>query len=187
MPLRRIVCAVLVVFGAFLPAPAPAGAKDTWIEIQSPNFTVISNSREKEARKIADQFEQFREVFHNTFPKLRVDLGKPLVILAVKNEDSMKVLLPGYWEAKGRVHPDGLFASGEERDMVAVRTNVETEYPYQVVYHEYTHALMDLNYRGLPIWLGEGLAEYFGNSTIQDKDVKIGKISEGHLMEDRKS
>ena len=177
--LRIFVCPLLVALALGLPAMA----KDTWIEVKSPNFIVVSNASEGEARRIADQFEQFREMFHESFPNLRVDLGKPLVIMAVKNEDGMKTLLPGYWEVKGRVHPDGLFVSGEERDSVAVRTNVETETPYQVVYHEYTHALMDLNFRGLPIWLGEGLAEYFGNSTIQDKDVKIGKISEAHLME----
>ena len=182
MPLRPIVCAVLVVFAAFVAAPTPAGAKDTWIEIQSPNFTVISNSGEKEARKIADQFEQFREVFHNTFPKLRVDLGRPLIILAVRNEDSLKVLLPGYWEAKGHAHPAGLYAPGEERHFVALRTNVESDNPYQIVYHEYTHAIMNLNFRDLPIWLGEGLAEFYGNSAIHDKEVEIGKISPYHLQ-----
>jgi tetratricopeptide (TPR) repeat protein len=160
-----------------------AAAKDNWIEVKSTNFIVVSNAGEGEARRIADQFEKFREMFHESFPSLRLDLGKPLVIIAVKNEDGMKMLLPGYWEVKGRVHPAGYFMPGEERDCVAVQTSVEAEFPYEVVYHEYTHALMDLNFRGLPIWLGEGLAEYFGNSTIQDKDVKIGKISEAHLME----
>jgi len=158
-----------------------AAAKDTWIEVQSPHFKVVSNAGENEARKIADQFEQFREVFHNSFPKLRVDLGKPLVIFAVKNEDTLKVLLPAFWEVKGRMHPAGIFAPGEARHYVAVRTNIESENPYEVVYHEYTHAIMNLNFQGLPIWLGEGLAEYFGNSTIHDKEVEIGKISPYHL------
>jgi tetratricopeptide (TPR) repeat protein len=161
--------------------PLPAASKDTWIEVRSPNFTVISNGGEKEARRIVDQFEQFREVFHNSFPKLRVDLGKPLIIFAVKNEDSLKLLLPGYWEVKGRVHPAGIYAQGEERHFVALRTNLEGDNPYEVVYHEYTHAIMSLNFRGLPVWLGEGLAEFFGNSAIHDKDVEIGKISPYHL------
>ena len=150
--------------------------------MRSPNFTVISNAGEKEARKIADQFEQFRELFHGTFPKLRVDLGKPLIIFAVKNEDSLRQMLPGYWEVKGRVHPAGLYAPGEERHFVAVRTDVENDNPYEIVYHEYTHAIMNLNFRGLPVWLGEGLAEFYGNSTIRDKDVQIGKISPYHLQ-----
>lgn len=161
--------------------PALAVAKDAWIEVQSPHFKVVSNAGENESRKIADHFEQFRELFHSAFPNFRVDLGKPLVIFALKNEDSLKFLLPEYWEVKGRMHPVGFFMPGEARDFVAVRTNIEGDNPYEVVYHEYTHAIMNLNFQGLPVWLGEGLAEFFGNSTIHDKDVEFGKVAPYHL------
>lgn len=176
-----------VALAAIMSSPARAASKDNWIEVRSPHFTVISNSGEKEARRVADQFEQFREVFEKSFPKLRLDLGRPLIIFAVKNEDSLKSLLPGYWEVKGRAHPAGIYVSGEERHFVAVRTNIEGENPYEVVYHEYTHAIMNLNFRGLPVWLSEGLAEYFGNSTIRDNEVNIGKISAYHLQVLRQS
>jgi tetratricopeptide (TPR) repeat protein len=165
-----------------LNASTRAAGKDVWVEVRSPNFTVISNAGEKEARKVADQFEQFREVFHNSFPKLRVDLGKPLIIFAAKNKDSLKLLLPGYWEVKGRVHPAGIYVPGEERHFVALRTNYEGENPYQVIYHEYTHAILNLNFRGLPVWLGEGLAEFFGNSSIHDNYVNVGQIAPYHLQ-----
>jgi len=181
-PVRSIAFPVLLALASLVFSVNGFAAKEAWVEVQSPNFTVISNAGEKEARKIADQFEQFREVFHSTFPKLHVDLGKPLIILAVKNEDSLKTLLPGYWETKGHAHPAGLYAPGEERHFVALRTNVEADNPYQIIYHEYTHAIMNLNFRDLPIWLGEGFAEFYGNSTIHDKDVEIGKISPYHLQ-----
>lgn len=181
-PIRSVAVGGFFGVALFVLASNGFAAKETWVEVQSPNFSVISNAGDKEARKIADQFEQFREVFHTTFPKLRVDLGKPLIILAVKNEDSLKALLPGYWESKGHAHPAGLYAPGEERHFVALRTNVEADNPYQIVYHEYTHAIMNLNFRDLPIWLGEGLAEFYGNSAIHQKDVEIGKISPYHLQ-----
>jgi len=113
-------------------------------------------------------------VFHVSFPSLRLDLGRPLIIFAVKNEDSLKGLLPGYWEVKGHAHPAGIYVSGEEREFVAVRTNIEGENPYEVVYHEYAHAMLNHNFRDLPVWLSEGLAEYFGNSRIRDNEVDIG-------------
>jgi Tfp pilus assembly protein PilF len=178
MPLLRPL-AVLSLLLSFLVWPSLA--KETWIEVKSPNFTVISNGSDKEARKIADQFEQFREVFHTTFPNWRVDLGKPLIIFAVRNEDSLRVLLPAYWEEKDRAHPAGIYIAGEERHYVALRTNVEMENPYQVIYHEYTHAIINLNFRGLPVWLNEGLAEFYANSVIEDKDVEIGRIAPYHL------
>jgi tetratricopeptide (TPR) repeat protein len=185
MPSRLRLHGVIPWLFAFLmlgALPPAAGSKDTWIEVRSPNFRVISNGGEKEARKVADQFEQFREVFHTTFPKLRVDLGKPLIIFAVKNEDSLKALIPAYWEGKGRAHPAGIYLPGEDRHYVAVRIDAESDNPYHVVYHEYTHAILNLNFRGLPVWLNEGLAEYFGNSAIHDKDVEIGKIAPYHLQ-----
>jgi Tfp pilus assembly protein PilF len=186
LPNRQRPAAVLRCFFALLALctlPSLATAKDAWVEVRSPNFTVISNAGEKEARKIADQFEQFREVFHATFPKWRVDLGKPLIIFAVKNGDSLKALIPSYWEQKGHMHPQGIYVPGEDRHYVAVQTNVETENPYQIVYHEYTHAIINLNFRGLPVWLNEGLAEFYGNSAILDKYVEVGKASPYHLQE----
>ena len=173
-------CCLLWAVLAWVFAPM-AKPKDTWVEVRSPNFTVISNGGEKEARKVADQFEQFREMFHQSFPTLRVDLGKPLIIFAVKNEDSLKVLLPAYWEVKGRAHPAGFYIGGEDLVYVALQTDVQTENPYQIVYHEYTHAIINLNFRALPVWFNEGLAEYFGNSVIRDKYVEVGKVTSYHL------
>src|SRR5919108_2382522 len=173
---------LLALCGPFFSPCLNAAHEDTWVEVRSPNFTVISNAGEKEARKIADQFEEIREVFQNAFPKMRVDLGKPVVIFAVKNEDSMKSLLPAFWEAKGHMHPGGLYQPGEEKHFVVVRTNIEGPNPYEIVYHEYTHALMNINFRDLPLWLNEGIAEFFGNSTIHDNNVEIGKIAPYHLQ-----
>jgi hypothetical protein len=41
----------------------PSGAKQEWVEVRSPNFIVVSNAGEKEARKTAVHFEQIRAVF----------------------------------------------------------------------------------------------------------------------------
>src|SRR5260370_5925780 len=102
--LRVLVASLL----ALLPAARFTAAKDAWIEVRTPNFTVISNAGEKEARKIADQFEQIREVFHSAFPKLRTEIGKPVVIFAVTNEESLKLLRPEHAETKAHTPPTAL-------------------------------------------------------------------------------
>jgi tetratricopeptide (TPR) repeat protein len=181
--LRVLVVTLLIV----LPAARFAAAKDAWIEVRTPNFTVISNAGEKEGRKIADQFEEIREVFHSAFPTLRTEIGKPVVIFAVKNEESLKLLLPEYWETKGHTHPAGIYVPGEAEHFVAVRTDTQGDIPYEIVYHEYTHALIHLNYRDLPAWLDEGIAEYLGNTEIRENSVQIGKIDSYHLQELREN
>src|SRR5437879_9154259 len=101
--LLALIAAGLAVAGAGVeanPAAAPPDKTETWIEVRSPHFIVASNSNEKQARRAADQFEQIRAVFHKEFPKLRVDPGQPIFILAAKNENTLKALLPGFWEVK---------------------------------------------------------------------------------------
>src|SRR5260370_42005592 len=64
----------LAAFLTLLPCPGALGASDPnqgWIEVRSPHFVVSSNAGEKEARRIADQFEQISAMFHTAFPNLR--------------------------------------------------------------------------------------------------------------------
>ena len=174
----------LAALATLLPCTGALGASDPnqgWIEVRSPHFVVSSNAGEKEARRVADQFEQIRALFHTAFPNLRVDPAEPVLILAAKNENTMKLLLPEDWEVKGHVHPAGLYQQGEDKHYVILRVDSEGENPYHALYHEYTHALLHLNFTGLPLWLDEGLAEFYGNSRLGEKESKVGTIDQTHL------
>jgi Flp pilus assembly protein TadD len=152
-----------------------------WIEVRSPHFLVYSNAGEREARRIADQFEQIRGLFHVAFANLRVDPAQPVLILAAKNENTMKMLLPEDWEVKGHVHPAGLYQQGEDKHYVILRVDSAGGNPFHALYHEYTHAMLHLNFTGLPLWLDEGIAEFYGNSQPGEKETKIGTIDNTHL------
>jgi tetratricopeptide (TPR) repeat protein len=171
-------------FAALLPRTLASGPSDPnqgWIEVRSPHFVVSSNAGEKEARRVADQFEQIRALFHTAFPNLRVDPAEPVLILAAKNENTMKMLLPEEWEVKGHVHPAGLYQQGEDKHYVVLRLDSEGDNPFHALYHEYTHALLHLNFTALPLWLDEGLAEFYGNSRLGEKESRVGTIDQSHL------
>jgi Flp pilus assembly protein TadD len=173
----RRICLAL----ALLLPPVSAAAADNWIEVQSPHFKVQSNAGEKEARKVADQFEQIRNMFHIAFSALRVDPPQPILIVAAKNENTIKLFLPEEWGVKGHIHHAGLYQPAQDKDYVVLRLDTEGDNPFHTLYHEYTHALLRLNFSNLPLWLNEGLAEFFGNTTLGDKEIKTGTIDPGHL------
>jgi tetratricopeptide (TPR) repeat protein len=174
-----------ITFLLLLLAPAApvraADANQNWVEVRSPHFTVASNASEKDGRRIAEQFEQIRAMFHAAFATFRVDPAQPILILAAKNEGTMKLLLPEEWEAKGHIHHAGMYQQGEDKHYVLLQLDAEGNNPFHVVYHEYTHALLHLNFSSLPLWLDEGLAEFFGNSTLGEKESKTGTIDSGTL------
>jgi hypothetical protein len=66
--LRRLVL-LLPMFAAAL---APARDKaETWTEVRSPHFVVVTNASEKQGPRVADTFVWIRSVFQVTFPKLQ--------------------------------------------------------------------------------------------------------------------
>jgi Tfp pilus assembly protein PilF len=172
-----------VILSLLAAASAPARDKpENWLEVHSQHFTVFTNANEKTGRRIADQFERMRSVFHVAFPQLSIDNGSPIIVLAIKDEKDFRALEPQSYLAKGQLQLGGLFLRAPDKNYVLMRVDAEGEHPYAVVYHEYTHFLLSKAADWLPLWLNEGLAEFYQNTDIREKDVALGQPSPGNLV-----
>ena len=166
-----------------LSAPALARDKtDNWISVRSPHFVVATNSNEKQGRHIAGQFERMRSLFHQLFPKAQLDSGSPIIVLAIRDEKGFRALEPAEYLQKGSLQLGGLFLRAPEKNYVLLRLDAEGEHPYAVVYHEYTHFLMAKFAEFMPLWMNEGLAEFFQNTEFRDKEVLLGEPSRDDIL-----
>jgi tetratricopeptide (TPR) repeat protein len=166
---------VALLLALLTPALAPAGDKpENWLQIQSQNFTVVTNSNEKTGRRIADQFERMRSVFHAEFPRVAIQNGSTMIVLAVKDEKDFRDLEPQAYLAKGQIKLGGLFLRAPDKNYVLMRVDAEGDHPYSVIYHEYTHLLLSKSEEWMPLWMNEGLAEFYQNTDIHEKEVDLG-------------
>jgi Tfp pilus assembly protein PilF len=151
---------------------AVAGEKP-WIEVDSPHFRVLSDGSDRDARRVAREFEQMRTVLADQFPRYRLESGAPLLIFAARDENTAKKLAPQLWKVRG-AKPAGYFHHGWEKQFAMVRLDAVAPGAYQVVYHEYVHTVLHTNFRWLPVWLDEGLAEFYGNTRFEKNNIYIG-------------
>jgi tetratricopeptide (TPR) repeat protein len=181
MSSRTYICLVLLAISFFALFATARDKQEDWLEVRSSHFVVVTNSNEKQARHVADQFERMRSVFHTLFPKLRIDPDSPIVVLAIKDEKNFRALEPAAYLAKGQLKLGGLFLRGPDKNYVLMRLDAEGEHPYAIIYHEYTHLLLS-KAEWIPLWLNEGLAEYYQNTDIHEKDVALGQPSPENLQ-----
>ena len=185
---RSLTAVVLTLLGWAILLATPlvtpiAGAKhETWFEARSPNFIVVCNAGEKQARKTAIRFEQIRAVFRRELELASKHESPVITILAVKDEDSMKALLPEYW-VKGHAHPAGIFLDNMNQYFAAIQLDAPGSNPYDTIYHEYFHSLTAPYYPNLPVWVSEGLAEFYGNTQIGDSEVGMGRPDPDLIVE----
>ena len=160
--------------------PAVATAEGPqWVEVKSPHFSVVTDAGEKRGREVAMRFEQMRAVFAALFQKANVNIPVPLQIVAFRNSKEMRQFAPLY---KGKpTELSGLFQPGEDRNFIMLDMSVEN--PFNVVFHEYAHQLMNGNafVPGAP-WFDEGFAEYFASIQVDNKEARVGKIPDETFM-----
>ncbi len=167
---------ILVVLCAVFMAATSAAADKEWAEVRSQHFRVITDGSEKDARRVAREFEQIRFAMGAVYPKIRQESGAPLLVLCPRDESSMKELAPQYWKTK-TFKPAGVFQHGWDKEYAIVRLDEIRPESYEVVYHEYVHSVMHLNTRWLPVWLDEGLADFHANTKFEKNKIYVGAPS----------
>jgi hypothetical protein len=178
----RLTLAAALVSGA---APVPAAEADAWLEVESAHVTVRSDAGERKAAELARQFERFRTSLYAVWPWIRGDADPHIVVYAARDESSLRRLLPSFWDEGGR--PAGIALSGLGGGAVALRLDVPLprfgrRNPFHVLYHEYVHLLLELRLEGLPAWLHEGLAEFFGAAVVDGNAMQVGWPISEHVL-----
>jgi len=179
---HRLTALAAAVLSSLLVLPLAAAKHEIWVQVRSPNFIVASDAGEKQARKSAVQFEQIRAVFRQSLTVAGAHPSPVITILVVKDEDSMHALLPEYW-SKGHVHPAGIFFSWMSQFYGAVRLDAQQKNSYETIYHEYYHSLTLPYFPNLPLWVAEGLADFYGNTEISNDAARMGLPDEALVYE----
>jgi tetratricopeptide (TPR) repeat protein len=153
-----------------IPFPAESG---TWIRVRSPRFDVISSANERETRAIVNDIETLANALHAPpkaspttvflFAKRRE--SQPYFDLLFARERSAATGAYVRYEGGGTMFLDGSRKQRIERTAM----------------HELVHDLLGARNLHAPLWLEEGLAEYFANATIRGNEVIAGEPIREHI------
>lgn len=158
--------------------PWKAPNTDEWVEARSAHFTIYSNAGERVTRKSATELERFREALSRITTGLQLDLPVPTTIVIFRNEAMFR---PYSLDEHGRpANVSGYFLPGPFRNYIVLDGSTGFS-PLRVVFHEYVHAILSGTVGMLPLWLDEGLAQYFETFKIR---AGLGYAEVGHPIPD---
>jgi tetratricopeptide (TPR) repeat protein len=169
-PLATALCFLLA-------APLCAGAQlEEWTSVQSKNFLLVGNARERDIRKVAARLEQFREAFLRLLTVDHFDSSVPLTVVVFKDDAAYRLFEPFSGGQPAGVA--GFFQSSPDVDYIALSVDRDhVRAPDTLVFHEYMHLLVRNSFGNAPLWFNEGLAEYYSTFEISNgnKKVTLGK------------
>jgi hypothetical protein len=160
-----------------LAVAAPASA--AWRRVDSPNFIVVGDVSLRDLRAMADKFETFREVLRRVMPSVTSSSPVPTVVMVFPTDEAFTPFKPTYQGKPKTV--DGYAAPGTEISYIAMVNDRDSD---RVIFHEYTHMVIANAVARVPVWLNEGLAEFYSTFALVDggKRAQIGRPIQTHLL-----
>lgn len=172
--LTFVAAACVVAFGV---QPAPV-AKDTWIGVRTPHLNIISNAGEGATRNVAQRLERFVDGLA-AFAGPRIDPDVPVTVMLFRNDASFAPFRP---KRDGRtIDLSGYFQRADDENLIALSLESGTAAePYRVIFHEYAHALMARSATLWPLWLQEGLADFYSAFQSDSRRFALGDWIRDH-------
>jgi predicted nucleic acid-binding protein len=159
---------------------APAGAAE-WVRVETPNFIVYGEPGERRVREIADEFERFRDALARVIPGAGTPAAVPTVVVVFGSARSFEPYRPRF---NGKpIKLGGYFFASDDMNIVAL-VDADRDESLRTIFHEYVHLVIDNVSQGMPLWLNEGLAEYYSTFQVEDSGRRalVGRAIPSHLQ-----
>jgi tetratricopeptide (TPR) repeat protein len=156
----------------------PLDARETWHEVRSPNFVVVSNASAERANDVAARMEQFRYALSTLLPGSSLVSEVPTQVYAFRDFDSFESFLP---QTDDGVTPAaGYFREGPYKNVIALDLSATRTVYERIIFHEYVHLVLSLSGHDFPLWFEEGMAEFYASASLQNHVAELGIVEERH-------
>jgi tetratricopeptide (TPR) repeat protein len=161
------------------PIPFPA-VDEKWVLARSKHFVFISSADEKRTRTVAAELETLAAALTQVDSTFSAPTSTPTrVILFTRRRESR----PYFDMLLNRRDADvsGVFVSQREGGSMLINHDYSWQGGDRAPLHELVHYLMQSGDAHAPLWLEEGIAEYFSNATIRSHSISAGEPISNHI------
>jgi tetratricopeptide (TPR) repeat protein len=157
---------------SLLVVPLSMMAADHWIRLTTPHFEMYTTNGEKQSTAALEVFEQVRYFFLQN-SKSKTAPTTPVRIIAFRSEKEFKP----YRFNEGSF---AYYVRSQKGDFIVMQ-DISAEH-HQAAIHEYTHLIIQHHELKLPIWLNEGLADFYSSLESSGDKAVVGRPLERHVM-----
>lgn len=168
----KLVIALFLLVVLSVPTPAAAQTRDSWRSVRTNNLFVIGNAEPEKLRQVAVWLEFFHSAFGRLVSRNVLDSSVPTTVVVFRDDASFTPVKPLYQGRPANVA--GYFLPGDDVNYIAMSLDLRERDPFAVAFHEYIHLHLKDNVPGVPVWLNEGLAEFYGSLQFAGGEAVLG-------------
>jgi tetratricopeptide (TPR) repeat protein len=164
-------------------APSSAPLSRDWKRVTLGDLTAVGNAGENELRQALAALHDFRFALRHFFTRLQLDSDVPTQLVVFRDNQSFHRFKTRDERGRIREFVAGYFGGHPDVNQMVMYWSTPKEQALNVLFHEYTHYVVNRNLPSIPAWLNEGLAEFYGTFRDDYRDGRglIGSPPEARL------
>ena len=156
--------------------PCLSYAQAFWREARSEHYSLVGNTNEDVLKEVAIRLEGFRVAVLRVFDQTQYRSLEPTTVFLFQDRQE--------WKGLGIDDElDGHFLPGRLNNFIVLIPETKRTNPFIPIFHDYFHAIVNENIPNIPLWLLEGLAEFY--STLEwsedNSQLLIGRPINPHV------
>jgi len=161
----------------------PVRLSKDWKQLRTPEVIVVGNASEAELRSALKQIEDFRAGLIALFPGIKMSSRLATTMVVLKDFNSFRTFQPRDERGKRRENVAGYFTVTPTMNYMVLGAYGDRDATLEVVFHEYTHFIVQQNFGSLPLWVNEGVADFYSTfrSNYKDGMSLVGKPPMGRV------
>ena len=179
---NRLLLAVLLLAVATGSAGAQSGPDGSsalsrdWKRITAAGIEAMGNARDADIQRALREIAVFRSTLDVLMPGLTLTAPEPTSLIVFRDHPSFTEFAPRDGRGRRQLNVGGYFMSAPDRHYLVLPIYTDRQATFQTVFHEYMHFVISRNFRDVPRWLNEGLAEFYSTFEIdKDGNAIVGK------------
>ncbi|HXH41050.1 MAG TPA: hypothetical protein VNN08_20655, partial [Thermoanaerobaculia bacterium] len=161
------------------PIPLPA-VDETWIRARSKHFVFISSADEKRTRSVAEELETLASALTQVDSTFSAPSATPTRVILFTNRRESRPYFDMLLNRRD-ANVTGVFVTQRDSGSMLINQDYRWHGGDRAPLHELVHYLMQSGDAKAPLWLEEGIAEYFSNATIRSRSISAGEPMRNHL------
>jgi FimV-like protein len=168
--MKRLNFVLSAVLCCTLATPVQPSPPASWTSVRTRNLFLISDATPSELRQVATWLELFHSAVSGLLSRRSFNSSLPtvgIVFRSAKEFDQFKPMYQGKPAEMG-----GYFQPGDDVNYIAIP--LEPGEPLYAVFHEYVHLFVQDSMPNAPLWLNEGLADFYSTVSMGNGEAAVG-------------
>ena len=174
--MRRVsilVRSVGILTGVLIGLNATAGLAQEWLGARSQHYRILGTADDDDLLEVGVRLELFYTAVNGFFRGQDFRRPAPTTVIVLDDDDDVE-------ELGLTPEADGYFLAGRNENFIILSPESRSRKPFEPIMRDFFLAIADDNLAEVPVWVREGLAEFYSTIQFDDDLLVMGRLIEEH-------